>query len=62
MSDQEWWAEPNHQEFVNKILSKAPESWDADEAAESIAVDYVQTLESRLIALGGSLERWPEDA
>jgi hypothetical protein len=62
MPDQEWWAEPNHQEFVDKILQGAPESWDGDEASESIALDYVRELEARVQRLGGSLDRWPEDA
>lgn len=35
----------DHDEFVEQILANAPESWDADEAAESIAVDYVRCLE-----------------
>jgi hypothetical protein len=39
-----------------------PESWDDDAAAESLVIDYVRTLERRVLALGGSLERVPEDA
>lgn len=61
MPDNEWWAEPNHQEFVNDLLKDAPESWDGDAAIESIAIDYVRELERRVVALGGSLERWPDD-
>jgi hypothetical protein len=57
-----WWAEPNHQEFVNDLLSDAPESWGDDVAAEAIALAYVRELERRVVALGGSLERWPDDA
>jgi hypothetical protein len=56
----DWWMEPNHQTFVNEILLNAPESWDDDASAESIAVDYVHELEQRVTALGGSLERWTE--
>jgi hypothetical protein len=48
-------------EFVNDILSGTPDSWDSDDGAESIAVAYVRELERRVIALGGSLERWTED-
>lgn len=58
MSELEWWAEPNHQNFVNEILLNAPDSWDDDEAAEGIAVAYVRELEERVLALGGTLERW----
>jgi hypothetical protein len=50
---------PEHQDFVNEILLLAPDSWDDDAAAESIAVAYVRELERRVLALGGSLERWP---
>lgn len=49
-----------HDEYdaIDDILSGAPESWDCDEAAESIAVDYVRELERRVLASGGTLERW----
>jgi hypothetical protein len=42
-------------------MAGMPESWDDDAAAESICVDYVREIERRLLALGGSLERCPED-
>lgn len=57
----EWLAESiDHQEFVNEILNGAPESWDDDAAAEGIAIDYVRELERRVLALGGTLEKWEE--
>lgn len=43
--DAVWWAEPNHQEFVNDLLEFAPETYDGDEAAEAIAADYLHDLE-----------------
>lgn len=52
---------PEHQEFVNQLLSNTPESWDGDEAAEWIATEYVRELERRVVALGGTLERWTEE-
>jgi hypothetical protein len=42
----EWWAHPEHQEFVNELLDHAPESYDGDEAAEAIAIRYVRDLEA----------------
>jgi hypothetical protein len=48
-------------DLVDEILSGVPESWDGDDGAESIAINYVRTIEARLIALGGSTERYPED-
>jgi hypothetical protein len=54
-----WWSEPEHTDFVNELLKDSPESWDGDEAAETIAIAYVHELERRVLALGGSLERWP---
>ena len=45
------------EEFVNEILRGAPESWDGDGSAESIALDYVREIERRLYALGGTLEK-----
>lgn len=36
---------------VDDVLYGAPESWDADEAAESIAVSYVRALEARCDAV-----------
>jgi hypothetical protein len=56
--DPDWWALPRHQEFVNEVLKNAPESWDQDVAAESIALDYVRALEERVVQMGGTTERW----
>lgn len=50
-----------HQQFVNDLLENAPESWDGEDAAESIAVAYVRALEERVVQLGGTTERWPDD-
>lgn len=50
----------DNDEFINELLSGAPESWDGDEAAEAIAVAYVRELERRVLATGGTLERWPD--
>jgi hypothetical protein len=58
VDDANWWTEPQHQEFVNELLKNAPESWDDDAAAESVAVDYVRALEERVVALGGTTEKW----
>lgn len=49
-----------HDGFVNAVLFGVPESWDGDDAAESIALEYVGEIERRLVARGGSLERWDE--
>jgi hypothetical protein len=46
-------------ELSSRLLANAPESWDGEDAAESIAVEYVQELERRVVALGGSLEKHP---
>jgi len=46
--------------FVNTLLFGTPESWDDDDAAETIALDYVAEIERRLLARGGSLERYEE--
>lgn len=51
-----------HAEFLDNLCLAIPESWDDDRSAESIVVSYVRTLEQRVQALGGSLERFPEDA
>jgi hypothetical protein len=55
-----WWAEPHHQDFVNDVLHNAPESWDGDESAESLAIAYVRALERRLDAANVSRERYVE--
>jgi hypothetical protein len=41
-----WWEHPEHQDFVNELLDRAPESYDGDEAAEAIAIRYVRDLEA----------------
>jgi hypothetical protein len=51
-------ASAEHDEFVNAILEGAPDEWDGDEAAESIALGYVHHLEAQVDLLGGS--RAPE--
>lgn len=43
--------------WVNGILFDAPDSWDSDEAAEGIALDYVAELENRLDEAGISREK-----
>jgi hypothetical protein len=40
--------------FADEILTNAPESWDGEDSAESIAKNYVHALEQRVIALGGN--------
>lgn len=50
-------------DLIEELQRNIPQGWEASEgSAESIVVDYVREIERRLIALGGSLERWPEDA
>lgn len=39
-------AESEHTDFVNEILEAAPEAYDGDESAESIALMYVRDLEA----------------
>jgi hypothetical protein len=51
-------AEEQADEFVNAILDQAPEEWDDDAAAESIAVDFVAHLTAEVQRLGGCLKRW----
>jgi DNA-binding MarR family transcriptional regulator len=51
-----------YERFLGDLLRNTPEGWEASEgSAESIAVEYVHELERRVVALGGSLERHPED-
>jgi hypothetical protein len=49
-----------HREFVEALLTGAPDSWDRDDTAESIAVDYVRHLEAEVDRLGGSRKRFLE--
>jgi hypothetical protein len=41
--------------------SSIPESWDDDASADDILERYLLELERRVLALGGSLERWIDD-
>jgi len=51
-----------HDDLIEKLLLNIPEEWESSEgSAESIVVDYVREIERRLLALGGSLARWPEE-
>jgi hypothetical protein len=45
-------------EFINKIMENIPDSWDGEESGEWIVVEYVREIERRLLARGGTLERW----
>jgi hypothetical protein len=52
-----------HDGLLNELMRNIPEEWEASEGSpESIVVDYVREIERRLLALGGSLERHPEEA
>jgi hypothetical protein len=53
-----WNASEAH--WTDGVLFEAPESWDGDDGAESIALDYVAELEARMDAVGLSRERWTE--
>lgn len=46
------------EDWSNGVLQNAPDSWDGEEAASSIALDYVATLEARLDQAGISREKW----
>jgi hypothetical protein len=50
------------EEFLEELLRGMDESWDQDAAGEAIVLGYVRELERRVVALGGSLERWPSEA
>lgn len=54
------WRE-SEEDWTNGVLLDAPESWDGDEAPESIALSYVATLEARLDAAGISRDKYVED-
>jgi hypothetical protein len=49
-----------HDDLIEQLMRDMPDSWDGDESAEHLVVQYVRAIERRLIALGGSLERYPE--
>jgi hypothetical protein len=52
-----------HDDLIGELQRNIPEEWEASEgSAESIVVDYVREIERRLIAFGGSLERWPGES
>jgi hypothetical protein len=49
-----------HNGLIEELQRNIPQDWEASEgSAESIVIDYVREIERRLLALGGSLERWP---
>jgi hypothetical protein len=48
----------SEEDWTNGVLYDAPDSWDGDEGAESIALRYVATLEARLDAAGISREQY----
>lgn len=48
--------------IIDEIMDGMPESWDGEDAAGAIVLAYIREIEQRLLALGGSLERCPEDA
>jgi hypothetical protein len=45
--------EEEHSEFVNEILKGAPECMDGDASGESIALDYVRSLEGQGSGMSG---------
>lgn len=49
--------------YINDLMdaSSIPESWDDDASANDILKRYFLELERRVVALGGSLEAWPEE-
>ena len=48
-----------HDDLIEELQRNIPQEWEASEgSAESIVIDYVREIERRLVALGGSLERW----
>lgn len=51
-----------HDDLIEKLTLNIPEEWESSEGSpESICVDYLREIERRLLALGGSLARWPEE-
>jgi hypothetical protein len=48
------------EDWTNGVLFNAPDSWDGDDGAESIALIYVAELERRLDEAGISREKWVE--
>lgn len=45
-------------ELVERLQLGMPESWDGEESGEWIVEQYVRELERRVLALGGSLEKY----
>jgi hypothetical protein len=45
-------------ELINRLMLNIPESWDGDESGDWIVEQYVREIERRLLAFGGSLEKW----
>jgi hypothetical protein len=50
-----------HEDLIESVMRVMPESWGGDESPEFIVTRFVEEITRRLTALGGSLERWPED-
>jgi hypothetical protein len=48
----------HEEDWTNGVLFDAPDSWDDEDSAESIALDYVAALEARCDAAGISREKW----
>lgn len=59
VSDRRWRA--TEDDWTNGVLLDAPDSWDGEESADYIALDYVATLEARLDAAGISRAKWIEE-
>lgn len=53
--------EAGYDDWVNDLMKNTPDSWDDDASAEQIVMAYLHELEHRVLALGGSLEKWPSD-
>lgn len=53
--------EAGYDDWLDDLMKNIPDSWDGEDGAESIVMAYLHELESRVLALGGSLEKWPDD-
>lgn len=49
-----------HVQLVDAILDMAPESWDGEDAAVSIALGFTREMVARLLALRVPLDKWCE--
>jgi hypothetical protein len=58
MSELDW--QKLHEELLEEVMREMPESWDGDDAGETIVVNFVKTIVRRLKERGGSAERWVE--